>query len=161
MVLQPSHVSCFTHFLLWRDILARWVNIFCFLSFITWLSLSLGQNKQLEDGTLDSENITLHNVMLGSYTSSGVIKVPESPKIKNLLKLFVKLLQHCFAVKLQKCSEDYKTSPDFPSAWRRANSVWISTFGWTFSLLFQPFSCAFASVLLQNVNQSEIFWNLL
>lgn len=35
-----------------------------------------------------------------------------------LLQLFRRMLQCCFAVKFKKCFEDNKTSPDLPSAWR-------------------------------------------
>ena len=33
-----------------------------------------------------------------------------------LLQLFSRMLQLCFTVKLQNCSEDYDTSPDFISS---------------------------------------------
>ena len=36
----------------------------------------------------------------------------------NLVQLFRRILPHCFAEKLKKYFVDYKTSPDFPSAWR-------------------------------------------
>ena len=36
------------------------------------------------------------------------------------------LLQHCFAVKLQKCSVDYESSPDLPSTWGWGDNDWSS-----------------------------------
>ena len=42
-----------------------------------------------------------------------------------LLKLLRRMLQCCFAVKLQKCFMDYATSPDFPSSWGWVDNDWI------------------------------------
>ena len=47
-----------------------------------------------------------------------------------MLQLFSRTLQLCFTVKLQKCSVDVKTSPDFPSAWRWGDD----NSGWTIPL---------------------------
>ena len=46
----------------------------------------------------------------------------------NLVQLFRRILPHCFAEKLKKYFVDYKTSPDFPSAWRWADNDWIFYF---------------------------------
>ena len=51
-----------------------------------------------------------------------------------LLQLFRRTLQHCFAVKLQKCFVDDKTSPDFPLAWGQVDSDSIYFLGRTVPL---------------------------
>ena len=48
-----------------------------------------------------------------------------------LLQRFKRKPQRCFAVKLQKCVVDYKTSSDFPLAWRRVDNDWSFIFRWT------------------------------
>ena len=49
-----------------------------------------------------------------------------------LLQRFKRKPQHCFAVKLQKCFVDYKTTPDFPLASARwVDNDWIFIFRWT------------------------------
>ena len=46
------------------------------------------------------------------------------------LQLFSRMLQHCFAVKLEKCLfVDYNTSPDFTSAWREERMSGFFIFG--------------------------------
>ena len=40
-------------------------------------------------------------------------------------QLLLGMLQHCFAVKLQKSFVKSETFPDFPSAWRRVDYVRI------------------------------------
>ena len=52
-----------------------------------------------------------------------ILEIPQGPfdlKFKtslHLLQLLGRILQRCFAVKLQKCFVEFKkTSPDFPSA---------------------------------------------
>ena len=36
----------------------------------------------------------------------------------HLLQLFRRMMKHCLTVNLQKSFVDYKTSPDFSSAWK-------------------------------------------
>ena len=50
------------------------------------------------------------------------------------LQLFRRTLLRCFSVKLQKCFEDYKTSPGTPSAWGWVDNNWIIISGWTYPL---------------------------
>ena len=53
-------------------------------------------------------------------------------------------LQQCSAAKLQKYSADYKTSPDFPSAWGWVDGSWTFISGWTYPLRVKtsnPWKC--------------------
>ena len=54
------------------------------------------------------------------YTASAVWFTGRSLRFKlspRLLQFFSRMLQRCYAVKLQKCFVSNETSPDFPSAW--------------------------------------------
>ena len=43
--------------------------------------------------------------------------LPNPETSPHLILLFIRMLWHCFAVKLQKSFVDYKTSPGLPSIW--------------------------------------------
>ena len=47
-----------------------------------------------------------------------------------LLQLFQRMLQHCFAVRLQKSFTAHKTLSDFSSAWRWVDSDWSFFYFW-------------------------------
>ena len=52
----------------------------------------------------------------------------------HLLQFLRKMLQSCFAVQLQKCFVDDKTSPSLSSARGWVDNGWIFISGWTFPL---------------------------
>ena len=61
----------------------------------------------------------------GISGASGILDYAGQAKLSHfvfdfcfyLLESFGRMLQHCFAVKLRKGFVNYKTSPDFQSAW--------------------------------------------
>ena len=55
---------------------------------------------------------------INPYELDGAIHVYFFSLLKQIfiLQLFWRMLEHCFAVKLQKCFVDYESTPDFPSA---------------------------------------------
>ena len=63
----------------------------------------------------------------------------------------MKMPQHCFAVKLQQCSVDDKTSTDFPSAWIEEIMAHFLIFGWTY-----PLSYLHCQLLLINHNENRM-----
>ena len=56
--------------------------------------------------------------------------IPPNPSLNAIhhsLQLFSRMLQYCFAVKLQKYFVDYKTKPDLLSVWGWIDNDWILT----------------------------------
>ena len=84
---------------------------------------------------------SFHNTTLGILGDSANFHVPDElywAILKQVPSYFRWTLQHLCAVKLQECTADYETSPDFLSAWLWGDDDWIWTFGVNLSFKCSP-----------------------
>ena len=87
---------------------------------VEWLHTvcaTLSKSQEAQRSKIDLKRCYVRQNHLCSSQAKIVCMHPVLCFETGLIQMCRGVLQHCSAVKLQKCFGDYVTSPDFPSAW--------------------------------------------